>query len=113
MSHRPIKFGLLRLMWRDDGEGEIYAYLPHNKQRSDLCDNKTNICNSDYGYSLGRSKFSFKKGKWVTVKQVIDFNTKNNKNGRTRLYVDGVKKVDIKKVVIRTTRTPKSIGISK
>ncbi|EIE82183.1 hypothetical protein G6F46_009270 [Rhizopus delemar] len=100
-----------RLMWRDDGEGEIYAYLPHNKQRSDLCDNKTNICNSDYGYSLGRGKFSFKKGKWVTVKQVIDFNTKNNKNGRMRLYVNGVKKVDIKKVVIRTTKTPKSIGI--
>lgn len=100
-------------MWRDNGLGEIYAYLPHGKQRSDICDNKINICNSDYGYSLGRGQFEFKTGAWTTVRQVIDLNTINKQNGRMRLYVNGVKKVDVNKVVIRTSSTPKTIGISK
>ncbi|KAI9256185.1 hypothetical protein BY458DRAFT_461424 [Sporodiniella umbellata] len=100
-----------RLMWREGGMGEVYSYLPHNKQRSDICDNKINICNSDYGYSLGRSLFKFKKGAWTKVRQVIDLNTPDKKNGRIRLYVNGVKKVDIPKVLIRTKSTPKTIGI--
>ncbi|EIE76850.1 hypothetical protein G6F55_007803 [Rhizopus delemar] len=100
-----------RLMWRDDGLGEIYAYLPHNKQRSDICDNKVNICNSDYGYSLGRGQFEFKKGAWTTVRQVLTLNQVNKRNGRMILYVNGVKKVDIKNVVIRTSTTPNTVGI--
>ncbi|CAO3669783.1 unnamed protein product [Rhizopus stolonifer] len=100
-----------RLMWRDNGLGEIYAYLPHGKQRSDICDNKINICNSDYGYSLGRGQFEFKTNAWTTVRQVIDLNTINKQNGRMRLYVNGVKKVDVNRVVIRTSSTPKTIGI--
>jgi hypothetical protein len=100
-------------MWRDGGAGEIYAYLPESKQRSNLCDNKVNICNPDYGYSLGRGLFKFSTGQWTTVKQSIALNTAGKQNGAISLYVNGKKKVHINKLVFRTTKDEKVGGICK
>ena len=41
-------------------DGTVYAYIP---QQQSLCDQSGVICNSDYGFSLGRGKFSFASGK--------------------------------------------------
>ena len=41
-------------------DGIVYAYIP---QQQSLCDQSGVICNSDYGFSLGRGKFSFVSGK--------------------------------------------------
>ena len=41
-------------------DGIVYAYIP---QQQSLCDQSGVICNSDYGFSLGRGKFSFASGK--------------------------------------------------
>ncbi|KAI8327981.1 hypothetical protein EDC96DRAFT_490104 [Choanephora cucurbitarum] len=100
-----------RIMWRHKGEGEIYAYLPDSMQRSDLCDNKVNICNADYGYSLGRGSFKFKTGKWNTLRQELTMNTPGKTNGAIVLYVNGKKVIDEKKVAFRTNSNGRVVGI--
>lgn len=63
----------VRLMWRANGEGEAYLYLPIGRSgQYDPCGNSESgndgksrenwICNNDYGVSLGRGKFSFVRG---------------------------------------------------
>ncbi|CEG64783.1 hypothetical protein RMATCC62417_01699 [Rhizopus microsporus] len=100
-----------RLMWRTDGEGEIYAYLPNSKQRKNLCDNKINICNPDYGFSLGRGTFQFKTGTWTTVRQELVLNSQGKRNGQMSLYVNGVRKINVKNVAFRTSNTGHVVGI--
>lgn len=100
-------------MWRDGGIGEVYAYLPHSKQRKNLCDNKVNICNPDYGFSLGRGKFKFPTGKWVSVRQVLTLNTAGKQNGVLSLYVNGKRVMTEKKLVFRTNSSGRVVGISK
>lgn len=100
-------------MWRDGGDGEIYAYLPESKQRSNLCDNKVNICNPDYGYSLGRNTFKFTTGKWISVRQVIKMNTAGKQDGKLALYVNGKNVINLSRIVYRTKSSGRVVGISK
>src|SRR3546814_11947880 len=41
----------IRLMWREDGEGELYEYVYNKKGK--------------YGLSVGRGSFTFPSGRWV------------------------------------------------
>lgn len=100
-------------MWRGEGVGEVYAYLPHNLQRKDLCDDKVNICNPDYGYSLGRDTFQFKTGAWTTVRQVLTLNTAGKQDGNLVVYVNGKLVMQEKKLVFRTKSSGRVVGISK
>ncbi|KAI7865108.1 hypothetical protein BDF14DRAFT_1828839 [Spinellus fusiger] len=43
-----------RFMWRDGGQGEIYAYLPQSKQSEQLCKAPNNYCNDQWGQSWKR-----------------------------------------------------------
>ncbi|RCH87243.1 hypothetical protein CU098_008906 [Rhizopus stolonifer] len=100
-----------RIMWRHKGEGEIYAYLPSSAQRLSLCDNKANICNPDYGYSLGRGSFKFATGKWTTVRQTLTMNTPGKKNGSLSLYINGKRVINEKNLVFRINSTGRVVGI--
>lgn len=100
-------------MWRDEGYGEVYAYLPSNAQRYNLCDNKVNICNSDYGFSLGRGTFKFPTGEWISVRQVITLNTAGKKNGKLDVYLGGKKVMAEKELVFRNNASGRVVGISK
>lgn len=100
-------------MWREDGDGEIYAYLPTSEQRDDLCDEDNNVCNSDYGYSLGRGAFKFDTGSWVSVRQVLSMNTVGKQDGSVTLYINDDKVIDIPKLVFRTESAGRVVGIRK
>jgi hypothetical protein len=100
-------------MWRDEGAGEIYAYLPQSVQRNDLCDNKVNICNPDYGFSLGRSSFKFATGKWISIRQTLTMNSPHKRNGELTLHINGRRVLSEKKLVFRTNDTGRVAGISK
>lgn len=100
-------------MWRDGGIGEVYAYLPHGKQRKNLCDNTVNICNPDYGYSLGRGTYKFPTGKWTTIRQVLTINTPGKQNGQLALYVNGKRVMTEKNLLFRTDSSGRVGGISK
>lgn len=49
----------------------VYAYIPAIEGG---CTKGGFICNSDYGTSIGRGKFSFQKGAWNEISLVVRLN---------------------------------------
>ncbi|MEB3356358.1 MAG: hypothetical protein VKK04_06505 [Synechococcales bacterium] len=85
-----------RLMWRQRGEGEVYAYLP------------TSI---DHGTSIGRTGWRFQPGVWHQIEQEVVLNQPGEANGRIRLWLDGVMVVDQGGLTFRTVETLQINGI--
>lgn len=85
-----------RLMWRQDGDGEVYAYLPTSE---------------DFGTSLGRGNWQFRPGEWVTIEQEVILNQPGIADGRIRLWVDDELVVDESELLFRTVDTLQIDGI--
>jgi hypothetical protein len=66
----------MRLMWRESGQGEVYAYLPGSGAR--------------HGVSLLRGRWHFVPGRWHQVTQQILLNTPGQADGLLRMWLDGV-----------------------
>ncbi|KAJ7891319.1 hypothetical protein B0H14DRAFT_3428627 [Mycena olivaceomarginata] len=76
-----------RLMWRQDGMGELYLYAPKDKQTRALCRDPQSECNADYGFSIGRKSFKWRAGGWTTVTQIVRMNTPGKQDGEFRVDV--------------------------
>ena len=85
-----------RLMWRRNGDGEVYAYLP------------TSV---EHGTSLGRGKWRFQEGKWHLVEQEVKLNTPGKPDGSIRLWIDEKLVVQELNLTFRTTPELKIEGI--
>ncbi|KAE9396009.1 hypothetical protein BT96DRAFT_958351 [Gymnopus androsaceus JB14] len=72
-----------RLMWRPDGEGELYLYAPKDKQTDALCDDPQSVCDAAYGFSVG------------------PLNTPGQQDGGFTLDVDGKRVIDRSDVFYR------------
>ncbi|MGB3614101.1 MAG: polysaccharide lyase [Elainellaceae cyanobacterium] len=68
-----------RLMWRREGQGEVYAYLPTSE---------------GYGTSIGRGSWRFRPGEWTRVVQEVILNQPGEADGRLRLWVEDRLAVD-------------------
>ncbi|KAG9076403.1 hypothetical protein FRC06_009523 [Ceratobasidium sp. 370] len=98
----------LRYMWRAEGEGELYAYLPSDAEstnKANVCyeggkPNKT--CDLGYGWSLGRGSWKWTPGTWQTIAQKITLNDAGKANGSVETYIDGKKIHTVDNVIIRT-----------
>ncbi|KIM49613.1 polysaccharide lyase family 14 protein, partial [Hebeloma cylindrosporum] len=90
-----------RLMWRQNGAGELYLYAPKDKQTKDLCDDPQSVCDAAYGLSVGRGSFSWTAGSWTTVEQTVYLNTPGSQDGGFALDVNGVRVLDRKDVFYR------------
>ncbi|MBP7831008.1 MAG: hypothetical protein KA248_13935 [Kiritimatiellae bacterium] len=77
----------VRYMWRTDGDGEIYAYLP----TSDV-----------YGTEIGRGLWRFQPGVWHCLEQRVVLNTPGVADGRIVVWVDGRMLMDERSVLFRT-----------
>lgn len=64
----------LRLMWRERGAGEVYAYLPGSKV---------------YGTSYLRGAFRFVPGQWHSVSQHVRLNAPGQADGTVAIDLDG------------------------
>jgi hypothetical protein len=62
-----------RYMWRADGAGEVYAYLPSSQE---------------HGTSLGRGCWSFPPGEWTTIRQRVQLNGPGEQDGRISVWQD-------------------------
>ncbi|KAJ7253318.1 hypothetical protein B0H12DRAFT_593648 [Mycena haematopus] len=82
-----------RLMWRQQGAGELYLYAPKDKQTAALCNARGSFCDAEYGFSVGRGMFSWLAGGWTTVTQVVRLNTPGRQDGGFALYVNGERKI--------------------
>ncbi|KAG8862228.1 hypothetical protein FRB96_001807 [Tulasnella sp. 330] len=93
----------LRLMWRRNGDGEIYAYLPLTEENTDV------LCkvppkseqNPDYGFSVGRGAWRFKPGKWTVIAQRVKLNDIGVANGEIDIWANGEKVICATGIVIR------------
>ncbi|MEL7968532.1 polysaccharide lyase [Vreelandella neptunia] len=76
----------MRLMWRKDGEGELYPYVVGFE-----------------GASIGRGFWRYPIGRWVTLEQELVLNDPNRENGIARIWVDGQPVLEQQNIVFRTT----------
>lgn len=79
----------MRFMWRKQGQGELYEYVVNK--------------DSDYGESVGRGRWHFTPGQWVTVEEEIVLNDPERKNGIARVWIDGQPTLEQQGIVYRTT----------
>lgn len=95
-----------RLMWRAEGKGELYTYLPPytesayaaNKKQ---CDFPNSTCNTEYGASIGTGSFDFGAGKWTTVSERVKLNDVGQANGEIELFVEGKSVINIDGLILR------------
>ncbi|KAF7361879.1 hypothetical protein MVEN_00532400 [Mycena venus] len=77
-----------RIMWRVNGQGEAYAYIP---SPNNLCSEKNVICNDDFGISLSRGSFTFQSGQWNHVALLVQLNNPVDvANGNVEVYFNNV-----------------------
>eukprot|EP01134_Creolimax_fragrantissima_P004772 CFRG4772T1 len=94
-----------RMMWREDGAGEAYMYLPMTAQKASfykLCANHRNKWSKTAACSLRRGSFRFKRGKWNRIKQYVKLNTPGKKNGVFKVWHNG-RQVINENVAFRTS----------
>ncbi|GAA5989007.1 hypothetical protein JCM10908_006266 [Rhodotorula pacifica] len=83
-NHQPDCFSA-RLMWRNRGLGEVYAYIP---SYDGFCRQSDVLCNQEFGTSLSRGTFSFARGGWTRITQLVSLNTPGYANGLLVLYAN-------------------------
>ncbi|KDQ20233.1 polysaccharide lyase family 14 protein [Botryobasidium botryosum FD-172 SS1] len=88
----------LRFMWRKEGDGELYAYLPTAPENDAVLLKVPPFSerNPDYGFSVGRGSWKFIPGEWATMAQGVKLNDIGKANGEIEIWVNG-------KVVIKAT----------
>ncbi|EIN07957.1 hypothetical protein PUNSTDRAFT_88685 [Punctularia strigosozonata HHB-11173 SS5] len=102
-----------RLMWRTDGAGEMYTYLPPSYSANDNVCNVAPFseCNPTYGASVGRGSFKFNKGDWTTVSERIKLNDVGKENGELELFVGGKSVLSATGLVLRDSSAGVMRGI--
>ncbi|MBD2119897.1 MULTISPECIES: polysaccharide lyase [Trichocoleus] len=85
-----------RFMWRKNGAGELYAYLPTS---------------DEYGTSIGRGQWRFKPGVWYRLEQEVVLNQPGQQDGRVRVWLDGQQVLDQEGLTFRSTDKLKIDGI--
>ena len=85
-----------RYMWRKNGAGEVYAYLPSSRE---------------HGTSIGRGNWQFQPGTWHHLEQVVVLNQPGKANGQIQVWLDGKKVLTENALTFRTTNALKIEGI--
>lgn len=104
-------------MWRTDGAGEMYTYLPDytvdgysaNKAVCDVA--PLSECNPTYGASVGRGSFSFTAGGWTTISERVRLNDVGEANGELQLFVGGESVINVGGLILRDAEEGRIRGI--
>jgi len=102
-----------RIMWRRDGWGEAYLYVPEGMQHPEFCNKyekcsgsaikPCNFCNLDKGVSFARGGFVFQKGEWNKIYMNVTLNTPNVTNGILEIRHNGRRAIYFDKINYRQT----------
>ncbi|KAH8119420.1 hypothetical protein DFH11DRAFT_1849118 [Phellopilus nigrolimitatus] len=108
-EHTGLDCFSTRLMWRKDGAGEAYAYIPTS---NGLCDSSNVICNDDFGVSIQRGSFSFPAGQWSRVSLLVQMNEPPaSSNGYIALYFNDILAVSQGGIKFRTSESVTAGGL--
>ncbi|KAL0088531.1 polysaccharide lyase family 14 protein [Phycomyces blakesleeanus] len=75
----------VRLMWREAGSGEAYAYIPNSDA---TCSLPLVMCNDQYGTTFSRGLLQLKKGQWTKLELYIKINDPSKSNGILQVWQD-------------------------
>ncbi|KAG0205116.1 hypothetical protein BGX33_008116 [Mortierella sp. NVP41] len=93
----------MRLMWRQNGVGEVYAYVPADP-KSAFCRDSEVTCNDQYGKSIGRGQIYFQPGIWTRLDMVMELNEPaGNSNGTLQVYQNGNLAIHMSNVPYRSS----------
>ncbi|KAJ7213993.1 polysaccharide lyase family 14 protein [Mycena pura] len=95
----------IRPMWRAQGLGELYTYLPltpSNRARL-LAVPPMSKENPDYGVSVGRGAFTFTRavGGWISLAFRVKLNAVGHEDGELELWVDGRSVINVSGLTFR------------
>ncbi|KAG6884679.1 hypothetical protein C0993_009022 [Termitomyces sp. T159_Od127] len=96
-----------RLMWRDHGAGELYAYLPTANQKLAVCKGK---CDLKYGASIDTGNYKFTPGRWIELSERVKLNDVGKMNGEIEVFQDGASKILIKGIELRGSEEGRIFG---
>ncbi|KAJ7084401.1 hypothetical protein B0H15DRAFT_849032 [Mycena belliarum] len=98
-----------RIMWRTNGAGEVYSYIP---SPNNLCSEKDVTCNSDFGISLSRGSFTFASGQWNRVTLLVQLNNPVDvANGNIEVYFNDVQALAHQNLQIRASSSVTAGGL--
>jgi len=97
-----------RLMWRDEGKGELYGYFPSTNKKKSFCEGQ---CGSKYGASLGTGAWKFTPGEWVTLTERVRLNDVGESNGEIEVSVNGKSEILKKGITLRQSGAGKIRGV--
>ncbi|KAJ6612786.1 hypothetical protein B0H10DRAFT_1952037 [Mycena sp. CBHHK59/15] len=105
-----------RLMWRPNGAGELYTYLPDPSDptfaaNEKICQIPNSECNPNYGASISRGAFTFCAGNWTTVSERVKLNTAGQADGELELFVGGESVINATGIIIRDSDEGRMRGI--
>ena len=83
-------------MWRNDDEGEVYAYL---------------ATTNGYGTQLGCGNWVWQPGKWTEVQEAVSLNTPGQSDGYIIVYINGVEVLDAIGLKFRTVSSLQINGL--
>ncbi|KAB2847447.1 MAG: hypothetical protein F9K44_13440 [Hyphomicrobiaceae bacterium] len=86
-----------RLMWRANGRGEVYAYIPGKPDGR--------------GQSIERGAWVFPRGKWVRIEQEIVLNAPDEANGHLFVWIDGELRLSRTDIRFRAARNLRISGV--
>ena len=104
-------------MWRTNGAGELYTYLPSYENAGFESNKKlcsvapSSDCNPTYGASVGRGAFNFKSGQWNTVSQRVRLNDVGESNGQLELFVNGKSVINVEGLKYRSSAEGRFRGL--
>jgi hypothetical protein len=114
---RSTKCFSARLMWRTDGAGELYLYLPPSdiaqfSANAAVCNiQPVSLCNPTYGASVGRGAFTFAAGTRTYVTQRVRLNDVGQANGEIELFADGKSVISASGLILRDSTDGKIRGL--
>jgi len=98
-----------RVMWRTNGQGEVYAYV---LQDNNICNDSGLQCNDQFGISMNRGSFSFASGQWNRVTMLVRLNSPNDvANGQVVLYFNDVHTIEHDDIHYRTSNVITTGGL--
>jgi len=121
----------LRLMWRQNSLGELYAYIPltSTNRKQLLAVPPRSIANPDFGFSVGRGSFRFRTattasntsvdplpgegggGGWNYVWERVKLNTIGQEDGEVEVHVNGKQALLATNLTLRSSPEAKLQGL--
>lgn len=95
-----------RLMWRENGKGEIYAYQSPGTLKKSYSGPRAKtgaFIDEECGQSINRGWFTFPTGQWITVTEEVISNTIGAEDGSATLWIDGNKQYTASDLYLRRT----------